>query len=95
MGTQAGVLTSSTRAVLKGNMLTTDPRDVRNDAHSDNAHPELCWRTHAFIWLREALTETKHLSLRAGPLACLARQNVFSVEERIVPRIRIPCADET
>jgi len=49
MGTQAAFPTVST-APFEGNMLTTDARDVRNDAHSDQTRtPTIAWGGPSFI----------------------------------------------
>lgn len=52
-----------------------------------NAHPKLKLGGPSYVWLREALAETKHLSQRAAPnLPCIA---YVGTNERIVdvPRI--------
>lgn len=67
---------------FEDNMLTTDQSmfDMMRDQLA--AHPEMSLGGPSFIWLREALSETKHLALRAAPsLPCLT---MLGSNERIV-----------
>jgi lysophospholipase len=67
---------------FEDNMLTNDEQmfDMMRDQLT--AHPEMSLGGPSFIWLREALSETKHLSLRAAPsLPCLT---LLGTNERIV-----------
>jgi lysophospholipase len=67
---------------FEDNMLTNDEQmfDMMRDQLA--AHPEMSLGGPSFIWLREALSETKHLSLRAAPsLPCLT---LLGTNERIV-----------
>lgn len=57
------VLTSS----FDDNMLTTDEEMFDMMRDQIIAHPELQLGGPSYIWLREALAETKHLSQRAAP----------------------------
>lgn len=69
------------------NMLTTDAEmyDMMRDQLA--AHPELSLGGPSYVWLREALSETKHLSLRAAPsLPCIT---FLGSNERIVHTGRI------
>jgi lysophospholipase len=64
------------------NMLTTDESmyDMMRDQLA--AHPDLSLGGPSYVWLREALSETKHLSLRAAPsLPCIT---FLGSNERIV-----------
>ncbi|WP_299411745.1 alpha/beta hydrolase [uncultured Sulfitobacter sp.] len=74
-------------APFDDNMLTTDAQmyDMMRDQLI--AHPELQLGGPSYVWLREALAETKHLSERAAPnLPCIS---FLGGNERIVdiPRI--------
>ncbi len=72
---------------FEDNMLTTDPEMYAMMRDQLVAHPELSLGGPSFVWLREALQETKHLSLRAAPsLPCLT---LLGSNERIVnvPRV--------
>ncbi|WP_299023941.1 alpha/beta hydrolase [uncultured Sulfitobacter sp.] len=74
-------------APFDDNMLTTDAQmyDMMRDQLI--AHPELQLGGPSYVWLREALVETKHLSERAAPnLPCIS---FLGGNERIVdiPRI--------
>ena len=74
-------------APFKDNMLTTDAEmyDMMRDQFL--AHPELQLGGPSYVWLREALAETRHLSQRAAPnLICTT---FVGTNERIVdvPRI--------
>jgi len=67
---------------FENNMLTTDAPmfDMMRDQLV--AHPELALGGPSYIWLREALDETKHLALRAAPsLPCVT---FLGSNERIV-----------
>lgn len=58
---------------FEDNMLTTDAQmyDMMRDQLA--AHPELALGGPSFVWLREALAETKHLAERAAPsLPCVS-----------------------
>ena len=72
---------------FEDNTLTTDPEmyDMMRDQMI--AHPELALGGPSYVWLREALAETKHLSQRAAPN--LAAVTWLGTNERIVdvPRI--------
>ena len=74
-------------------MLTTDPEMYEMMRTQLAAHPELSLGGPSFIWLREALSETKHLSLRAAPsLPCAT---FLGSNERIVHKGRIHARMET
>lgn len=78
---------------FENNMLTTDPEMYAMMRDQLVAHPELSLGGPSFIWLREALQETKHLSLRAAPsLPCLT---FLGSNERIVNVERIHQRMET
>lgn len=65
-----------------GNLLTRDPAqfDIMRDQLI--RHPELALGGPSFVWLREALAETRHLAGRGSPnLACLT---YLGSNERIV-----------
>ncbi len=67
---------------FENNMLTNDEQmfDMMRDQLA--AHPQMSLGGPSFVWLREALSETKHLSLRAAPsLPCLT---LLGTNERIV-----------
>ena len=49
------------------NMLTTDPEMYQMFRDQLHAHPELELGGPSYLWLREALAETKHLASRAAP----------------------------
>lgn len=69
-------------APFDDNMLTTDEEmyDMMRDQLI--AHPDLSLGGPSYVWLREALAETKHLSLRAAPsLPCIT---FLGSNERIV-----------
>ena len=69
------------------NLLTTDAEmyDMMRDQFT--AHPELQLGGPSYIWLREALAETKHLAQRAAPnLTCIT---YLGTNERIVDAPRI------
>ncbi|MEO1732331.1 MAG: alpha/beta hydrolase [Pseudomonadota bacterium] len=68
--------TKSTTYVLaepfEGNTLTTDPAMYKMMQDQAKAHPELVIGGPSLIWLREALTECKHLVERPSPdMPCL------------------------
>ncbi|BDY16503.1 hydrolase [Sulfitobacter pontiacus] len=91
MGTQAASYIST--APFENNMLTTDPEMYEMMRTQLAAHPELSLGGPSFIWLREALSETKHLSLRAAPsLPCAT---FLGSNERIVHKGRIHARMET
>jgi lysophospholipase len=74
-------------APFEDNLLTTDPEmyDMMRDQFV--VHPELQLGGPSYIWLREALAETRHLAGRSAPsLACIT---YVGSNERIVdvPRI--------
>lgn len=72
---------------FEDNMLTTDPEMYAMIREQFIAHPELQLGGPSYIWLREALAETKHLAQRAAPnLTCTT---FVGTNERIVdvPRI--------
>ncbi|SFS68871.1 lysophospholipase [Sulfitobacter marinus] len=80
----AGTTTASyvADAPFDDNMLTTD--ESMYDMMRDQliAHPDLSLGGPSYVWLREALSETKHLSLRAAPsLPCIT---FLGSNERIV-----------
>ena len=80
-------------APFKDNMLTTDPEMYTMMRDQLAAHPELSLGGPSFIWLREALSETKHLALRAAPsLPCVT---FLGSNERIVQINRIHKRMET
>ncbi len=69
------------------NMLTTDAQMYDMMRDQLHAHPDLKLGGPSYIWLREALAETKHLASRAAPsLPCIT---YVGSNERIVdvPRI--------
>ncbi len=72
---------------FEDNMLTTDESmyDMMRDQLA--AHPDLSLGGPSYVWLREALSETKHLALRAAPsLPCIT---FLGTNERIVHLARI------
>ncbi len=72
---------------FENNMLTTDRQMFEMMRDQIVAHPEMSLGGPSFIWLREALDETRHLSLRAAPsLPCLT---FLGSNERIVHLGRI------
>ncbi len=80
-------------APFEDNMLTTDEQmyDMMRDQLS--AHPELKLGGPSYIWLREALAETRHLAQRAAPnLTSIA---FVGTNERIVDIPRIEARMET
>ena len=90
-GTRLPIGTSLTpypiTAPFEDNMLTTDPEMYAMMRDQFIAHPELQLGGPSYIWLREALAETKHLAERAPPsLNCIT---YLGTNERIVdvPRI--------
>jgi lysophospholipase len=67
---------------FEDNTLTTDSQMFVMMRDQIAAHPELSLGGPSFVWLREALDETKHLSLRAAPnLPCIT---FLGSNERIV-----------
>ena len=74
-------------APFDDNMLTTDPKMFEMMRAQVAAHPELALGGPSFVWLREALAETKHLASRAAP--SLPAVTWLGTNERIVftPRI--------
>ena len=74
-------------APFDDNMLTTDPAmfDIMRDQLT--AHPELALGGPSYVWLREALAETKHLASRAAP--ALPAVTWLGSNERIVLVSRI------
>ncbi|MEX3314875.1 alpha/beta fold hydrolase [Sulfitobacter sp. PS-8MA] len=78
---------------FEDNLLTTDQQmyDMMRDQLA--AHPELSLGGPSFVWLREALAETKHLAGRAAPnMPCVT---FLGSNERIVatPRVHQRMAD--
>ena len=74
-------------APFEDNLLTTDPQmyDMMRDQLV--AHPELSLGGPSFVWLREALAETKHLAGRSAPnLPCVTW---MGSNERIVAKQRV------
>jgi len=64
------------------NMLTTDPDMYAMMCDQLLAHPELELGGPSFLWLREALSETKHLASRSAP--SLPTVTWMGTNERIV-----------
>jgi lysophospholipase len=65
-----------------GNLLTRDPAQFEIMRDQLVRHPELSLGGPSFIWLREALMETRALALRPSPhMACLT---LLGTDERIV-----------
>jgi lysophospholipase len=80
-------------APFADNMLTTDAQMYDMMRDQITAHPELQLGGPSYIWLREALAETRHLATRAAPsLACIA---YVGTNERIVDIPRIKARMET
>lgn len=80
-------------APFADNMLTTDPAMYDMMRDQLNAHPELKLGGPSYIWLREALAETRHLAQRAAPsLTCTT---FVGTNERIVDIPRIEARMET
>jgi lysophospholipase len=82
-----------TIAPFEDNLLTTDQQmyDMMRDQLA--AHPELSLGGPSFVWLREALAETKHLAGRSAPsMPCVT---FLGSNERIVatPRVHQRMAD--
>ena len=80
-------------APFEDNLLTTDQQmyDMMRDQLA--AHPELSLGGPSFVWLREALAETKHLAGRSAPsMPCVT---FLGSNERIVatPRVHQRMAD--
>lgn len=74
-------------APFEDNMLTTDPAMFQMMRDQSLAYPEVQLGGPSYVWLREALAETKHLAQRAAPsLPCIT---YVGTNERIVdvPRI--------
>ena len=74
-------------APFEDNMLTTDAEMYDMMRNQFVAHPELQLGGPSYVWLREALAETKHLAQRAAPnVTCIT---YLGTNERIVdvPRI--------
>lgn len=72
---------------FEGNMLTTDQTMYDMMRDQLNAHPEFALGGPSFVWLREAMAETKHLASRAAPsLPCMT---FLGANERIVDTRRI------
>ena len=64
------------------NLLTRDPEQFEMMRKQLEAHPELALGGPSFVWLREALLETRHLAGRPSPnLPCLT---FLGTNERIV-----------
>ena len=72
---------------FEDNMLTTDPAMFEMMRAQLVAHPELSLGGPSYVWLREALAETRHLAGRAAP--SLPAVTWLGSNERIVevPRI--------
>lgn len=67
---------------FKDNLLTCDPDQFDMMRRQLEAHPELALGGPSFIWLREALMETRHLASRPSPnLPCVT---FLGTNERIV-----------
>jgi len=67
---------------FKGNLLTRDPDQFEIMRQQLMAHPEITLGGPSYVWLREALLETRHLANRASPsLPALA---LLGTNERIV-----------
>lgn len=65
-----------------GNLLTRDPAQFEIMRQQLVAHPQLALGGPSMVWLREALSETRHLASRAAPnLPCLT---LLGSNERIV-----------
>lgn len=65
-----------------GNLLTRDPEQFELMRQQLETHPELALGGPSFVWLREALQETRHLASRPSPnLPCLT---FVGTNERIV-----------
>lgn len=78
---------------FEGNLLTRDPEQFEMMRSQLTAHPELALGGPSFVWLREALMETRHLASRPSPnLPCLT---YLGTNERIVdvPAIQKRMAD--
>lgn len=74
-------------APFEDNMLTKDPEMYDMMRDQIIAHPDLQLGGPSYIWLREALAETKHLAERAAPnLPCIS---YVGSNERIVDVLRI------
>lgn len=72
---------------FEGNMLTTDQMMYDMMRDQLGAHPEFALGGPSYVWLREALAETKHLASRAAPsLPCIT---FLGANERIVDTRRI------
>lgn len=80
-------------APFEDNLLTTDVEMFDMMRDQITAHPELQLGGPSYIWLREALAETKHLSQRAAPnLPCIV---YVGSNERIVDVPRIEARMQT
>ncbi|WP_299967053.1 alpha/beta hydrolase [uncultured Roseobacter sp.] len=67
---------------FEGNLLTRDPEQFEMMRKQLEAHPDLALGGPSFVWLREALRETRHLMGRPSPdLPCVA---FLGTGERIV-----------
>lgn len=67
---------------FEGNLLTRDPDQFEIMRQQLMAHPEMTLGGPSYVWLREALLETRHLANRASPsLPALA---LLGTNERIV-----------
>lgn len=74
-------------APYEDNLLTTDAQMYDMMRDQINAHPDLQLGGPSYVWLREALAETKHLAERAAPnLPCIS---FVGSNERIVDIHRI------
>lgn len=67
---------------FQDNLLTRDPEQFEMMRKQLEAHPELALGGPSFVWLREALLETRHLASRPSPnLPCVT---FLGTNERIV-----------
>ncbi|GFE51999.1 hydrolase [Roseobacter cerasinus] len=67
---------------FEGNLLTRDPEQFDFMRKQLETHPELALGGPSFVWLREALRETRHLATRPSPnLPCVT---FVGTNERIV-----------
>jgi lysophospholipase len=74
-------------APFEDNMLTTDPQMFEMMRTQTISHPELALGGPSYVWLREALAETKHLAGRAAPH--VPAYTWLGTNERIVDAPRI------
>lgn len=74
-------------APFEDNMLSTDPAMYDMMRDQLRAHPDLALGGPSYVWLREALAETKHLASRAAP--AVSAVTWLGTNERIVDTPRI------